>query len=148
LRCGRHHQGRAHRPRLRGGDRGGHERGAVGGADPRGGSCAGAAGCALPGAEGVRVSGGASPPDPELTTVVPGAAEASNPDGSVTPGERLGIVAYTNVAPLHWGLEPWSGSRFFRGVPTALNAKLLAGELDLTLVSSVEFIRHRHRLVA
>ena len=60
----------------------------------------------------------------------------------------LGIVDYTNVAPLHWQLEPWEGVRFVRGVPTQLNAALLAGELDLTLVSSVEFIRHRHELVA
>jgi chorismate dehydratase len=73
-------------------------------------------------------------------------------DGVVAPvpvaGERLGIVSYTNVAPLHWGLEPWPGARFHRGVPTDLNARLLAGELDLTLVSSVEFVRHRERLVA
>ena len=63
-------------------------------------------------------------------------------------GERLGIVDYTNVAPLHWGLEPWPGACFYRGVPTDLNARLLAGDLDLTLISSVEFVRHRERLVA
>jgi chorismate dehydratase len=63
-------------------------------------------------------------------------------------GARLGIVAYTNVAPLHWGLRPWPGATFHRGVPTDLNARLLAGDLDLTLVSSVEFIRHRDRLAA
>jgi hypothetical protein len=57
--------------------------------------------------------------------------------------EVLGIVSYTNVAPLHWGLEPWPGARFVRGVPTELNAALLRGDVDLTLVSSVEFIRHR-----
>jgi chorismate dehydratase len=68
--------------------------------------------------------------------------------GVVVAGERLGIVSYTNVAPLHWGLEPWPGARFHRGVPTDLNARLLAGDLDLTLVSSVEFVRHRERLVA
>lgn len=62
--------------------------------------------------------------------------------------ERLGIVAYTNVAPLHWGLRPWEGVRFERGVPTELNAGLLRGDVDLTLVSSVEFVRHRDRLRA
>ena len=66
--------------------------------------------------------------------------------------ERLGIVSYTNVAPLHWGLEPWKGpetrSEFVHGVPTELNAALLAGEIDLTLISSVEFIRHRTKLRA
>lgn len=69
-------------------------------------------------------------------------------DDDVVAGERLGIVSYTNVAPLHWGLEPWPGARFHRGVPTDLNARLLAGDLDLTLVSSAEFVRHRDRLVA
>ena len=62
--------------------------------------------------------------------------------------ERLGIVSYTNVAPLHWGLEPWVGAFFVRGVPTELNRQLLAGEIDLTLVSSIEFLRHRDVLRA
>jgi chorismate dehydratase len=66
----------------------------------------------------------------------------------VTSGERLGIVSYTNVAPLHWGLEPWEGAVFEHGVPTELNARLLAGEIDLTLVSSIEFVRHRDVLRA
>jgi chorismate dehydratase len=62
--------------------------------------------------------------------------------------ERLGIVSYTNVAPLHWGLEPWEGIEFVRGVPTELNQKLLSGEIDLTLISSIEFLRYRHFLKA
>ncbi|MEJ2666305.1 MAG: menaquinone biosynthesis protein [Deinococcales bacterium] len=66
--------------------------------------------------------------------------------------ERLGIVSYTNVAPLHWGLEPWQGpetrAQFVHGVPTELNAALLAGDIDLTLISSIEFVRHRDRLRA
>lgn len=66
--------------------------------------------------------------------------------------ERLGIVSYTNVAPLHWRLDPWDedGHRaeFVRGVPSELNRALLDGEIDLTLISSIEFLRHRDRLVA
>ena len=66
--------------------------------------------------------------------------------------ERLGVVAYTNVAPLHWGLDAWDEdghvARFVSGVPTELNAALLAGDVDLTLMSSVEFLRHRHALAA
>lgn len=62
--------------------------------------------------------------------------------------ERLGIVAYTNVAPLHWGLEAWETVRFVRGVPTQLNRALLRGEIDLTLISSYEFLRYRHELRA
>ncbi|HET8984489.1 MAG TPA: menaquinone biosynthesis protein [Trueperaceae bacterium] len=63
--------------------------------------------------------------------------------------ERLGIVSFTNVAPLNWGLTPWSSNggtaEFVYGVPTVLNAALAAGDIDLTLVSSIEFIRHRDR---
>ena len=62
--------------------------------------------------------------------------------------ERLGIVSYTNVAPLHWGLEPWRGAAFVRGVPTELNRMLLKGEIDLTLISSYEFLRHNDELRA
>ncbi len=66
--------------------------------------------------------------------------------------ERLGIVSYTNVAPLHFGLAPWrdeAGSvEFVRGVPTFLNRALMSGDIDLTLISSIEFLRHRHELMA
>ncbi len=62
--------------------------------------------------------------------------------------ERLGIVSYTNVAPLHFGLEPWAGIEFVRGVPSELNRQLLTKEIDLTLISSIEFIRHSKELRA
>jgi chorismate dehydratase len=62
--------------------------------------------------------------------------------------ERLGIVSYTNVAPLHWQLTPWENAEFVRGVPTELNQKLLDGKIDLTLISSIEFIRHFDKLKA
>lgn len=56
------------------------------------------------------------------------------------------------MAPLNWGLEPWSSNggmaEFVYGVPTVLNAALAAGDIDLTLISSVEFIRHRDRYKA
>jgi chorismate dehydratase len=76
-----------------------------------------------------------------------------------TPGKlvgrsvrRLGIVSYANVAPLHHRLEPWTDAdgalEFVHGVPSDLNARLLRGEIDLTLVSSIEFIRQRHMLMA
>lgn len=74
---------------------------------------------------------------------------AHTPTASATSRKtRLGIVDYTNVAPLHWGLEPWPGAEFVRGVPTELNRKLLDGEIDLTLVSSIEFLRRRKELRA
>lgn len=79
-------------------------------------------------------------------------AEEMRPSAREERVERLGIVSYTNVAPLHWGLEPWrdDGHRaaFVRGVPSELNRALLAGQIDLTLISSIEFLRHRERLRA
>lgn len=65
--------------------------------------------------------------------------------------ERLGIVDYTNVAPLHWGLREGGEEprlEFHRGVPTDLNRRLRAGDIDLTLISSIEFLRHRAELRA
>ena len=90
--------------------------------------------------------------------------------------ERLGIVSFTNVAPLHWDLAPDRGAQpgsalvgsapasreaartvdaedraeieFVYGVPTELNAALERGDIDLTLVSSIEFVRHRDRYKA
>lgn len=70
------------------------------------------------------------------------------PNRTALRTERLGIVSYTNVAPLHWNLKPWDGASFVRGVPTELNRQLLDGDIDLTLVSSVEFLRHRDLLRA
>lgn len=69
-------------------------------------------------------------------------------DGSAKKLERLGIVSYTNVAPLHWQLSPWQGVDFVRGVPTELNRQLLENHIDVTLISSYEFLRHRHILRA
>ncbi len=72
-----------------------------------------------------------------------GGAETERRSPTERSTERLGIVSYTNVAPLHWRLTPWEGATFVRGVPTELNRQLLAGACDLTLVSSIEFLRHR-----
>ena len=92
-------------------------------------------------------------PAPEVAAEEPpsdaqGAARAVGPAPSARP-ERVGIVSFTNVAPLNWGLTPWPSNggtaEFVYGVPTALNAALAAGDIDLTLVSSIEFIRHRKR---
>ncbi len=76
------------------------------------------------------------------------ALPATPREQNATALERLGIVSYTNVAPLHWGLTPWEGAAFTRGVPTELNGKLLRGDIDLTLISSYEFLKHRRDLRA
>lgn len=88
--------------------------------------------------------GAAVPADPE---------DDGNGSTPVRPAERLGIVSYANVAPLHHGLLQKVSTdagrvTFVHGVPSELNASLLAGDIDLTLISSIEFLRHRDRLVA
>jgi len=65
-----------------------------------------------------------------------------------TQVERLGMVAFSNVAPLHWQLGSWPGAEFVHGVPTELNRRLLEGSIDLTLISIIEFLRHSRDLRA
>lgn len=87
-------------------------------------------------------------PDPR-SEPAPEAARQRAAAGPVPRGpvERLGIVEYTNVAPLHWGLAD-GPVEFHRGVPTELNRRLRDGAIDLTLISSIEFLRHRAELRA
>lgn len=81
-----------------------------------------------------------------MEDVAPGPRESA-PAGARP--ERLGIVSYTNVAPLNWSLKPWpSGggqAQFVYGVPSQLNAALAEGQIDLTLISSIELVRNRQR---
>ena len=57
---------------------------------------------------------------------------------------RLGRISYVNMAPLFFGLE--ADVEEVAGVPTDLNARLLAGEIDLAPISSIEYGRHAERL--
>ena len=57
---------------------------------------------------------------------------------------RLGRISYVNMAPLFFGLE--AEVEEVSGVPTDLNARLLAGEVDLAPISSIEYGRHAERL--
>jgi chorismate dehydratase len=57
---------------------------------------------------------------------------------------RLGRISYVNMAPLFFGLEV--DVEEVSGVPTDLNARLLAGEIDLAPISSIEYGRHAERL--
>ena len=61
---------------------------------------------------------------------------------------RLGLIGYTNVAPLTEFLSLPAGVTPVRGVPTAMNAALLSGEVDLANISAVEFLRHADELAA
>jgi chorismate dehydratase len=57
---------------------------------------------------------------------------------------RLGRISYVNMAPVFYRLD--ADVDEVQGVPTELNTKLLAGELDLAPISSIEYARHAHRL--
>jgi chorismate dehydratase len=57
---------------------------------------------------------------------------------------RLGRIGYVNMAPVFYRLE--ADVEEVVGVPTELNRALLAGELDLAPISSIEYARNADRL--
>ncbi len=57
---------------------------------------------------------------------------------------RLGRISYVNMAPIFFGLE--ANVEEVSGVPTELNERLLAGDIDLAPISSIEYGRHAERL--
>ena len=57
---------------------------------------------------------------------------------------RLGRISYVNMAPVFHRLDAEVDET--QGVPTDLNARLLAGELDLAPISSIEYARNAERL--
>jgi chorismate dehydratase len=57
---------------------------------------------------------------------------------------RLGRISYVNMAPVFFRLE--ADVEEIQGVPTALNERLLGGELDLAPISSIEYARNAERL--
>jgi chorismate dehydratase len=57
---------------------------------------------------------------------------------------RLGRISYVNMAPVFYRLE--AAVEEAQGVPTDLNRRLVAGELDLAPISSIEWARHAESL--
>jgi chorismate dehydratase len=57
---------------------------------------------------------------------------------------RLGRISYVNMAPVFYRLD--ADVDEVQGVPTELNRSLLAGELDLAPISSIEWARNADRL--
>ena len=57
---------------------------------------------------------------------------------------RLGRISYVNMAPVFYRLD--EDVQEVQGVPTTLNARLLAGELDVAPISSIEYARNAGRL--
>ncbi|MDA8066949.1 MAG: menaquinone biosynthesis protein [Thermaerobacter sp.] len=58
---------------------------------------------------------------------------------------RLGYIDYLNCLPVYLALERGAVDlpvELVRGVPTQANAAFLAGEVDITPISSIEYARH------
>ena len=53
---------------------------------------------------------------------------------------RLGRISYVNMAPVFYRLE--ADVEEISGVPTELNRRLVAGEIDIAPISSIEYARH------
>ena len=58
---------------------------------------------------------------------------------------RLGRIAYANMAPVFYRVD--AEYEEISGVPTDLNRRLLAGELDLAPISSIEYARNADSLL-
>ncbi len=57
---------------------------------------------------------------------------------------RLGRISYVNMAPVFYRLD--ADVEEIAGVPTELNRRLLAGEIDVAPISSIEYARNADRL--
>jgi chorismate dehydratase len=57
---------------------------------------------------------------------------------------RLGRIGYVNMAPVFFRLD--ADVDEVVGVPTSLNEQLVAGELDVAPISSIEYARHAESL--
>src|SRR3712207_572703 len=58
---------------------------------------------------------------------------------------RLGRISYANMAPVFFELD-LPGVEQVAGVPTDLNRALLAGDIDVAPISSIEYARNADRL--
>jgi chorismate dehydratase len=62
---------------------------------------------------------------------------------------RYGRIAFVNVAPVETAFDAGAlerGADVVAGVPTRLNAMLLAGELDVAAISAAHYLAHRDEL--
>jgi chorismate dehydratase len=91
----------------------------------------------------------ASPDDPGLVMAQAGEPlpEATRPWSARPPGApiRLGRISYANMAPVFFRVE--ATYEEVTGVPTDLNRRLVAGELDTAPISSIAYARHAGSLL-
>lgn len=74
----------------------------------------------------------------------------NGPVRTVRPRPRVGHIAFLNCLPLYYGLVH-DGALLdldlTRGTPAELNRALIAGDLDVAPISSVEYLRHADELL-
>lgn len=63
------------------------------------------------------------------------------------PLTRLGAISFVNTVPIYSDYRPLPGIELVYDVPARLNAMMLAGELDISPVSSACYLRNRDQLV-
>lgn len=66
---------------------------------------------------------------------------------AASPGIRVGAISFINTIPIYSAYQPPEGSTLFFDVPASLNAKIRAGSLELSPVSSACYLREKSRLV-
>ncbi len=60
---------------------------------------------------------------------------------------RLGAISFVNTIPVYSNYQPSSTIELAYDVPARLNARMLAGELDISPVSSACYLRNQDKLV-
>jgi chorismate dehydratase len=60
---------------------------------------------------------------------------------------RLGAISFVNTVPIYSAYRPDESVEVLYDVPAQLNARILAGELDISPVSSACYLRNQDRLV-
>jgi chorismate dehydratase len=65
---------------------------------------------------------------------------------------KIGRIGYINCAPLYGAIDRGvvalpPGAELITGTPAELNNLLIAGELDVSVISAIEYIRHSNELV-
>jgi cyclic dehypoxanthinyl futalosine synthase len=79
------------------------------------------------------------------TALAPHAGSANPSDRDLVTRElRIGRIDFLNMFPMHWalGIEPAAS-----GVPTDINRAIIAGDVDVACMSSIEYARHAEELV-
>jgi chorismate dehydratase len=87
-----------------------------------------------------------------VSAVPPATSDGAGGHEPSRPVPRVGRIGFVNCFPLYLHFEEELAARGVRaevvtGHPAELNRRLIAGEIDVALPSSIEFARHADRLV-